>query len=160
MNKEEYLRELDEIIEDKMFIGNDIDDLDKETSQNTWSIWMSQQLASEFTVWEIRNFFKNVIINKAEQLTKANCNHGMLFYVWFDFQSGRLHFNFISDIHKRLPFKCEIETIEKIDSIIYAFLEYPYHDGIPFEEEIDKDEASVENKEGNSLNVFLYELRN
>ncbi|WP_202915356.1 hypothetical protein [Paenibacillus paridis] len=159
MNKEEYLRELDEIIEDKMFIGNDINDLETESSQNTWSISMSQQLASEFTVWEIRNFFKNVITNKAEQLTKANCNHGMLFYVWFDFQSGRLRFNFISNIHKRLPFKCEIETIENMDSIIYAFLEYPYHDGIPFEEEIDKDEASVENTEVNLLHVFLYELR-
>lgn len=161
MNKEEFLKELNEIIEDKMFIGNDIDDLEKEILQNTWSIFsMSQQLASEFTVGEIKNFFCNVITNRAKQMTKADCNHGMLFYVWFDWQSGRLRFNFISDIHTKLPFKCEIETVENIDSIINEFLKYPYHDGIPFEEVTDEDEATVENTNVNSLNVFLYELRN
>lgn len=160
MNKEEFLKELDEIIEDKMFIGNDIDDLEEEISHNTWSISMNQQLASEFTFGEIRNFFCNVITNRAEQMTKADCNHGMLFYVWFDWQSGRLRFNLISNIHSKLPFKCEIETVENIDSIINEFLKYPYHDGIPFGEVTDEDEQTVENTKVNSLNVFLYELRN
>ncbi|MGO4695224.1 hypothetical protein AB4Z50_13195 [Paenibacillus sp. 2TAB26] len=158
MNKEVFLKELDEIVEDKMFIGNDIDDLEEEISQNTWSISMSQQLASEFTVGEIGNFFCNVITNRTEQMTKADCNR-MLFYVWFDWRSGRLRFNFISDIHTKLPFKCEIETVENIDSIINVFLKYQYHDGIPFEEARDEDKQTVENIKVNSLNVFLYELR-
>jgi hypothetical protein len=46
MKKEEFLKELGEIIEDKIFIGDDIDDLEEEISQNTWSFSMNQQLAS------------------------------------------------------------------------------------------------------------------
>ncbi|WP_337099145.1 hypothetical protein [Paenibacillus sp. YIM B09110] len=159
MNKKEFLKELDEIIEDIMFIGNDIDDLEKEISQNTWSISMSQQLANEFAYGEIRTFIGNVITNRVEQMTKADCNHGMLFYVWFDWHSGRLRFNLISDIHTRLPFKCKIEIVENMDSIINEFLEYPYHDGIPFEEVNEEVEENVEDLEENSLHVFLYEMK-
>jgi hypothetical protein len=77
MNKKEFLKELDEIVEARMFIGNDIDDLEKEISQNTWSISMSQQLASEFRVGEIRNFICNVITDRTEQMTKADCKTGL-----------------------------------------------------------------------------------
>ncbi|KRE50589.1 hypothetical protein [Paenibacillus sp. Soil522] len=158
MNKEEFLKELDEIVEDKMFIGNGIEDLEEEISQNTWSISMSQQLANEFTVIEMRNFFCKVISNRGEQIGKSNCKNGMIFYVWFDWLSGRLRFNLITDIHTKLPFKCKIERLENIDSVINEFLTYPYHDGIPFEEATDDDEGIKEDTEVDPLNVFLYRI--
>jgi len=161
MSKEEYLAELQEIIEDKMYIGNSIEDLESETSQNMWSISMSQQLANEFTtVDEIKDFLCKVINKRSEQLSESNSKNGMIFYLWFDKLSGRLRFNLISDIHLKLPFKCEIQTIEVIDSIINEFLTYPYHDGIPFEEATDEDDENEVTKDATALHVFLYPIEN
>lgn len=162
MSKEDFLKELDEIVEDEIFIGESIEDLKEEISQNMWSISMSQQLANEFTVEEIKDFLSKVIANRFEQIAESDCKHGMLFYVWFDWLSGRLLFNLISDVHTKLPFGGQIEILKDIDSIIEQFLSYPYHDGIPFEEarddEITEDETNGENTQVNPVKVFLLRI--
>lgn len=146
MNKEDFLKELDEIIEDRLFIGDSIDDLDNEISQNTWSISMGKELANEFTTEDLKSFFNQVQNNRKEQILK-NSDHNMIFYVWFDWQSARLRFNLISDFHKKIPFGGKYKIIENIEPIFNEFLQFPSHDGFPIveiEEEVAEDEVNIE----------------
>lgn len=146
MRKEDFLKELDEIIDDRLFIGNSIDDLNDEISQNTWSISMGQELAHEFTTEDLISFFNQVQNNRKEQIVK-NSDHNMIFYVWFDWQSARLRFNLISDFHKNLPFGGKYKIIKNIEPVLNEFLQFPYHDGFPIEEteeEVAEDEVDIE----------------
>ncbi|MGG4447975.1 hypothetical protein ABEX29_10635 [Brevibacillus porteri] len=94
-----------------------------------------KQLASQFTVSDFMNFFHKVIENRKQQILKSNSDHGMLLYVWFDWQASRLKFNLISQVHERLPF---IEIIDELEPIINEFLHFSYHDGfVDFDRELD-----------------------
>ncbi|BAH44687.1 conserved hypothetical protein [Brevibacillus brevis NBRC 100599] len=134
VNKDEFLIELEDIVYDSLFIGGHKDDLNKEISANRWSISLSMQLASQFTVFDFMNFFRKVIENRQQQILKSNSDHGMLLYVWFDWQASQLRFNLISQIHERLPFSGKIEILDELEPIINEFIHFPYHDGIPIGE--------------------------
>ncbi|MGE8035515.1 hypothetical protein [Lysinibacillus sp. NPDC093692] len=138
MNKEAFLKELDEIIQDELFIGNSVDDLDDETLLDNWSISMGQELVSKFTTEDLITFFHQVQNNRKEQIVNTS-DHNMIFYVWFDWQSARLHFNLISDLHTKLPFGCNHKVIENIEPILNDFLQFPYHDGFPIGEKEEKE---------------------
>jgi hypothetical protein len=60
MGKEEFLKESVEIIEDRVFIGNFVDDLNNKISQNTWSISMEQELTNEFTVEDLASISSHI----------------------------------------------------------------------------------------------------
>ncbi|MEI5906745.1 hypothetical protein WAK64_06695 [Bacillus spongiae] len=158
MSKEDFLKELDEIIEDRLFIGNSINDLDNEISNNTWSISMEKELANEFTTEDLKLFFNQVQNNRKEQVFK-NSDHNMIFYVWFDWQSAGLRFNLISDFHKKLPFGRNYKTIDNIEPILIKFLQFPYHDGFPVEEiegEVAEGEINIEPFEVYSVIITNY----
>ncbi|NTU19901.1 hypothetical protein HPY28_06145 [Brevibacillus sp. HB1.2] len=138
VNKDDFLIELEDIVYDSLFIGGHKDDLNKEISANMWSISLSKQLASQFTVSDFMNFFHKVIENRKQQILKSNSDHGMLLYVWFDWQASRLKFNLISQVHERLPFSGKIEIIDELEPIINEFLHFSYHDGfVDFDRELD-----------------------
>lgn len=154
MSKNDFLKELDEIIGDRIFIGNSIDDLDNEISQNNWSISIEQELANEFTTEDLISFFIQVQNNRKEQIVQ-NSDHNMIFYVWFDCQSARLQFNFISGFHKTLPFSCKYNIIENIEPILNEFLKFSYHDGFPIVEEVTEDKVNIA-----PLNVYSVIITN
>lgn len=76
-------------------------------------------------------FFDKVIKSREKQIKNSKYNHGMIFYLWFEWMSGRLRFNLISDFHAKLPFKCKLSEVNSIVNIIIDFLDYDYHDGLP-----------------------------
>lgn len=155
MSKKEFMEELKEIIEDPMFIGNSIEDLDKETAENTWSVSMGQELANAFTMEELVSFFTQVQTNRKEQIVQTS-NHSMIFYVWFDWQAAQLKFSLISDFHEKLPFGGNYKTIERIEPIIAEFLQFQFHDGFPVAEIDDEifNEIEEEEKVNESFHVF------
>jgi len=157
MHKKEFLQELEEIVDDKIFIGSNLDYLDDEISNNTWSISMKQKLVNEFKVEDLIDFFSKVIQNRKEQIINSKYNHGMLFYVWFDRFSARLRFNLISDFHTNLPFGGDIQIIDIITPIIEEFLNFPYHDGLVIEESDVVEESTIELVE--PVKVYLQRVR-
>ena len=134
MNKNEFFQSLEEIVVDPLFIGDSMQDLDEETANNTWSMSISKELATEIVVEDFIGFFQRVMTNRREQIRGSNNREGMLFYSWFDWQSAQIKFSLLSDFDTALPFGCEIEIIHKLEPIIEEFLSFPYHDGFPFEE--------------------------
>lgn len=155
MDKNEFFQDLEEIVVDPLFIGNSIEDIDQEISNNTWSISVSNELSIELSVKDFKDFFKEVISDRSKQI--KNSNKGMLFYVWFDWQAAQLKLNLISDYDSKLPFSCEIETIDNLEPVIEEFLSFPYHDGFPVEDIREEDEE-VEEENNNPLKVFLCKI--
>lgn len=158
MDKNEFFHSLEEIVVDPLFIGESLQDLDEETTNNTWSISISKELATEILVEDFIDFFQRVMSNRREQIRSSNNRDGMLFYIWFDWQSAQIKFNLLSDYDTALPFGCEIEITNKLEPIIVEFLRFPYHDGFPFEEVRDDDEKMEEGVKGETLKVFLFKI--
>ncbi|WP_205758519.1 hypothetical protein [Lysinibacillus sp. SGAir0095] len=158
MNKVEFLQSLEEVVVAPLFIGNSVDDLDKEIENNTWSISISGELATKLIVKDFINFFEKVISNRSEQLRDSKIGHDMFLYVWFDWQSAQIKFNLISDYNHGLPFSSDIEIIDELKLIIAEFLRFPYHDGIEIEVITDVDEEIEEDIRKELLKVFLYKI--
>lgn len=120
-----------EIVNDTLFVGDSIDDLQTEVAQNAWSISMSDYEKLSLTADDLQEFLDAVLINRASQLRQVDVDHGLIFYVWFDAQALQLRFSLISDFHEKLPFGCQIVESE-LRPIIEAFLSsrdaIPYHD--------------------------------
>ncbi|WP_188006735.1 hypothetical protein [Sporosarcina sp. ANT_H38] len=159
MNKNEFFQSLEEIVVDPLFIGDSMQDLVEETANNTWSMSISKELATEIVVEDFTDFFQRVMTNRREQIRSSKNQDRMLFYIWFDWQSAQIKFNLISDYDTALPFGCEIEITHKIEPIIEEFLRFPYHDGFPFEEirDYDVDEMEEEVKR-EALKVCLFKI--
>lgn len=161
MSKKEFIEELNEIIEDPIFIGSSIDDLFSETGENTWGVSMGQELANEFTREELVLFFTQVQTNRKEQIVQ-NSDHPMIFYAWFDWQAASLKFSLISDFHEKLPFGRPYKTIASIEPIIAEFLQFPFHDGIPITEGHDEisDEREEDEEVIETFNVYSVVISN
>ncbi|WCM59862.1 hypothetical protein [Paenibacillus polymyxa] len=132
-NKELYFKDLENIITDTIFIGSSEYDLDEESANNMWCISSNIELKKALTLKDYRDFFNRVIQNRRDQIIGSTLNHGMIFYLWFDQLACQLRFNLISDLHKKLPFQCDLEIIEHMDDMILAFLNSPFHEGLPIE---------------------------
>lgn len=158
MDKNEFFHSLEEIVVDPLFIGESLQDLAEETTNNTWSISISKELATEILAEDFIFFIQRVMTNRREQIKGSNNRDEMLFYIWFEWQSAQIKFNLISDYDTALPFGCEIEITHKLEPIIEEFLRFPYHDGFPFEEVRDDDEQMEEDVKGETLKVCLFKI--
>lgn len=161
MSKKEFIEELNEIIEDPIFIGNSIDDLFSETGENTWGVSMGQELANEITMEELVLFFTQVQTNRKEQIAQIS-DHPMIFYAWFDWQAASLKFSLISAFHEKLPFNSPYKTIASIEPIIAEFLQFQFHDGFLITDIQDEISAETEEEEkvNEPFNVFAVVLSN
>jgi hypothetical protein len=140
MDKNKYFKNLEDIITDPIFIGSSKEDLDEEISNNMWRISLEQELASKISINDFVVFFNKVIANRQSQIKTSNKQHGMIYYLWFDWMASQLRFNLISTVHEKLPFQCELELLESIEPIINNFLHYPYLNGLPIEGNFDGSE--------------------
>lgn len=150
MTKHEFWDDLQEIVTDKIYIGSTIEEIDKEISNNCWSISITQEQCNELKEEDFTDFFEKVINNRKGQIKDSKYNNGMIFYLWFEQQSGRLRFNLISDFHKRLPFKCELIEVN-LNDIVTEFLKYKYHDGIPVTENEENEVDSIETDKNSDM---------
>ena len=144
MKKNDYFESLNEIVDDKIFIGKSLNDLNTEISNNMWRIGIERETVETVSISDFIVFFEKVIDNRQQQINSSLSNHGMSFYVWVDHQAGQLRFNLISDLHSKLPFGCDIEMTTNLETIIEEFLNSPFLEGISVEENIEDGERMDE----------------
>ncbi|MBX0335379.1 hypothetical protein K3G39_19260 [Pontibacter sp. HSC-14F20] len=104
-------------------------------------------------------FLNRVCENRVEQLGLSTVNADLLFYLWFDEQSGNLHFNFINSNHQKLPFNSEIELVANEASIVEEFLCSTSVDGIEWEELQDLDDSFEGTMKVHRVNVYKKVLK-
>jgi hypothetical protein len=144
-NNSGLISRLSEIITDEIYIGYSKSDLSQEIHTNMWCISATQKECDETSREDIIGFINELINNRRTQVRNSPTKHGMIFYLWFDAQATQLGFNLISDFHEHLPFGCSIRLVDQPDSIVDAFLQSPYHDGISMDEVLEVDKEISEN---------------
>jgi len=160
MTKEEYIQSLDEIVKDEIFITSETDLLEKEISENFWTISVKQEIANQLNVEELLNVIARIKSNRREQLSKSSIEIDLIFYMWHDDQASQLRFNFINSNHLSLPFGTKVKLIKSESQILSEFLKDNHHDGIGYNElkEIEKNENGefpLEEKfQTSGLNVY------
>lgn len=154
MTKEEFFDNITDIISDRIYLIENIDELSKEIENNHWSIGIDSGTAKLIDINDLRLFLREVVSNRIEQLEISNKNIDLLFYLWFDEQAGNLNFNFINSKHSRLPFGANLEFVDSIDLILKDFLDSDYLDGIPFNELSDENIKTEENNSNFVLKVY------
>lgn len=122
MSKEQYFKDLEEIIHDVIYIGSSDSELQKEIETNMWCISISEEMSNKVNLTDFRGFIMNVIANRQNQINRSNKQNGLIFYLWFDSMVSQLRFNLISDSNKELPFRCKIQNVSEPDEIIDLFL--------------------------------------
>jgi hypothetical protein len=143
-----------EILEDEVFIGSSLDDLQAEIRENLCLISMSSEERATISLEALVDFYEKLIANRAEQITNFG-KHGMIFYTWHDAQASQLRFCLISDFHSKLPFGADIVPAS-LEEILEEFLASPDH--IPFSDLSFDDSASTEPNEEFKLKVFQKHL--
>ena len=134
MTKQEFFQNLDEIVSDEMYLTESLDQLEMEIQANHWSIGIDSETAELIKNHDLQDFLRKVIQNRVKQLNESDKKMGLLFYTWFDEQSGNLNFNFINSGHQHLPFGAKLEFVDSMDKILSDCLNSRYLDGIPCNE--------------------------
>ena len=147
MTKEEFFENLDEIKSDRIYLTDNLEELNLEIENNHWSIGIDSVTAKQVNTNDLEGFLKEMVQNRTRQLNESDKEIGLLFYAWFDEQSGNLNFNFINSGHKSLPFAAEIMFVDSIETILNDFLNSEYLDGIPMNELEDVSGNSDDNEE-------------
>ena len=123
---------LSDIADVSLTISGDIND---EARSNLWSFSLSLAEARTLNVADIRLFLQETIEIMRAQLLKLNASQPMIFYCWFDAQSGTLRFSLISvGQSQKLPFRARISLVDDLQIICAQFLESEYLEGILWEE--------------------------
>ncbi|WP_145146613.1 hypothetical protein [Paenibacillus xylanexedens] len=143
MSKEQYFKDLEEIIHDVIYIGTSDSELQKEIQMNMWCISISEEMSNEVSLIDFRGFIMDVIANRQNQINHSNNQRGMIFYLWFDSMASQLRFNLISDSNKELPFRCKIQNVSEPDEIIDLFLKSNVYGDIIQDNENDADNEYV-----------------
>lgn len=143
MTKQEFFENINEIITDKIYLAEKLDELNKEIEINHWSIGIDTETAKTIENNDLGDFLRKVIKNRISQLDKSDKNMDLIFYSWFDEQAGNLNLNFINSGHENLPFSTELEFVDSLDTIISDFLNSRYLDGIPLDE-LEDDSEDIE----------------
>jgi hypothetical protein len=125
-----FLQHFADVIEDELYIGVSVDDLQQEIQQNMWLL--SKPTGFDESLQDWLDLINHIIDNRKQQIAKSS--QSMIFYLWFDEQASQLRFNLINDSHEFLPFNSNIELVPSFYKIVEAFWTSPYHDGIPFVE--------------------------
>ena len=125
--------ELYEIIEDKVFLSNKDHEVD-EAMENYWRFQVDFKYCSDK---EILAFYQSVIQARSQYLIKNTIKEKMIFYAWYDAQSGNLCFSIIPQNWKKLhldqtlPFGCTINQVDSLNKIIEKFVQDEYKGTIP-----------------------------
>ncbi len=80
MTKKEFFKNLDEIISDKIYLTEHLDELNKEIKINHWSIGIDSETAKKVDNDDLQDFLRKMVKNRFEQLDKSDKNMNLIFY--------------------------------------------------------------------------------
>lgn len=151
--------EFQEIINDSLYIGRSVDDLDNEIQNNLWLISLNEEERTQLDDGDIVKFIEIAIGNRQSQLDNSTVEHGLYFYIWHDKQASQLRFCLISDLHDSLPFEATVITTPLID-IIQSFLHsiYKFTGENLDTDNIEQEDISALNN-NSSIHVYKRHLR-
>lgn len=98
-----------------------IEDTTAESRENLRCFGLNPEQRDAVTVAEAVDFVRAVAAARGRWLAE----HGaapMRFYCWHDAQAGQLRFSLVSCSDAELPFRCSVEQVTELSTVVKAFL--------------------------------------
>lgn len=154
------MQDFEKIIERPIFIACNKELLDREISTNMWAISFGNTAITHIPIDKLLNFIDRFLVKKRQQLLDLNISCDAIFYMWFDEMACQLRFNLISDVHKKLPFGCQLNIVDSPHSILTHFLQSQCNQEILWDELEEINDGYDNAKDIFILNVFVKKLEN
>lgn len=159
--KKALLARIFELCHEPLYLEISAADLQREISENCWSISATQEERTEATVEELISTINTVSACWLTQVVARSDVRGALFYVWFDEQASQLCCCVISDRNAVLPFGRATEPVLMMEPIIAAFLSSSYGEVIPWDEIIEVEWSDPEEDDigrYTPLNIYVEQM--
>ncbi|RAK62928.1 hypothetical protein [Hymenobacter edaphi] len=124
MNVQEYFADLEDVVTDALLLTGGPERLTEEIRHNCWHIGLPAELAAAVRVADFEHWLRRVKQNRQDQLRQQSAADALRYYLWVDYQSGYLCFNFLSNCHEQLPFSAPVEPVESEAVILADFLRF------------------------------------
>ncbi|MCC3160441.1 hypothetical protein LJ737_24605 [Hymenobacter sp. 15J16-1T3B] len=124
MDTRAYFASLEEIVTDPVLLTGSAERLNEEVRQNAWRIELPAELAASLRVADFAHWLQRVKQNRLAQLRRQAVTDALLYYLWVDYQSGHLRFNFLSNCHEQLPFSAPVELVRSEAALLADFLRF------------------------------------
>lgn len=160
--KEEYLKILQEYVDERLYITTSTDELTKELDSNCWWINGSAEQIRSLSLQEWTDYIWRLIGDRRDQLVKSGVAIDLIFYCWHDEQAGQLRFNLINSNHHKLPFGAKYEFVE-LASVLEPFVNDTCPGFVAWGELVEIDPSTIgtedESEEDESIvKVFSYTI--
>lgn len=93
-----------------------------EITQNMWCIAIDEHGINQITTNMLMHFFDNLISQNEQHIRSSYPEIQATLYVWFDKQALQLRFNILSGVAIELPFRCSLNIVSSLRTIIDNFL--------------------------------------
>lgn len=121
MMKNEFIKKLQEYIDETIYITTSFDEIEKEIDHNCWWISGSVEQIQSLSLNEWEDYIHKLIADRVNQLNASKVSVNLIFYCWYDEFAGQLRFNVINSNHKRLPFGCNYKPVP-LEGVIRPFI--------------------------------------
>ncbi|MCX5923081.1 MAG: hypothetical protein NTU89_00790 [Candidatus Dependentiae bacterium] len=115
--------ELQDLLEDPIFLSGNTFSTKEEISNNIWSITFDQDFVKTIQVKDLEKFISQLLSNRSEQINNKFNAIPATFYLWYDAQSVQLKFNILSGKNIKLPFGCKLNILNSPMPIFQKFLD-------------------------------------
>lgn len=149
-SKKAFFKALSSQLSDPIYLTENTDEVIEEIYHNCWAIGAPSTIIKQIKASDLLAFIQNVKDNHQIKLNNSLLDINLIFYMWLDVQAGQLRFNFINSNHNKLPFDCKLKYTDNPEEIVNQFLNYNYHDGIPWDE-LESIETPEELEDANKL---------
>jgi hypothetical protein len=140
--KEEYLKILQEYLDERLYITTSTDELREELDSNCWWINGSAEQIRSLSLQEWTDYIWRLIGERRDQLVKSGVAIDLVFYCWHDEQAGQLRFNLINSNHHKLPFGAKYEFVELV-AVLEPFVNDTCPGFVAWDELVEIDLATI-----------------
>ena len=116
------LSDLQQVIEDSIFISGNSYLIEEETQNNMWALTFGDKLIKKLELKNLTEFLSELLKKRNFQLNSLDPKIPATFYLWFDKQASQLRFNLISGENVILPFGCKLNLLDSPEPIFNDFI--------------------------------------
>jgi len=156
MSKEEYFKQYESYIEQKIFLTDETSQVENEIYENMLSFTISKKYLAKLKVTDFINFLSRIKENRKSQINVSQTISNLIYYVWFDEMAGQLRLNFINSNHSELPFGANLEFTSNEVEIIDEFLHSEYLNEITWDKLFDD---TVDQQYKKSTEIIDFKLK-
>jgi len=118
----ENWNELQELLEDPIFLSGNAFSVQEEIRNNMWAITFSEDFVKTIQVKDLEKFITQLLLNRSQQINNKFDAMPATFYLWFDEMAFQLRFNILSGNDITLPFGCTLNILNSPVPIFQKFL--------------------------------------